>query len=692
MKSLADFLLEIGTEEMPSSAAKQAVEDLKIIVKEEFQANRLSFDGIKVYATPRRLVVLIAGLKEKQEETVVEIKGPPANQHFDLNGNFTPAARAFAEKHGVSVENLIEKETPKGSYLFAVKKEEGRKSIEVLKEILPSLIKKLSFKKSMRWQGKLRFIRPIRWLVALYDNQLIPFELDGLKAGTVSRGHRFLSKGEIEIKNAQSYLRLLREEKVIVSQEERKEVILKELSEKSEKGRALVSEDLLEEVVYLVENPWVLRCDFPEEYLSLPAAVIIEVLESHQRYFPWVDDKGQLLPGFFCVSNGSFEAEEIIKAGNERVVKARLEDAKFYYQEDLKEPLYSKVERLDRVVFQEKLGSLLEKTERNEKIAEFLAEKLKLSEEEVRLLKKAARLAKADLVSEMVKEFSELQGVMGKEYALQSGEPPEVAEAIYEHYLPRFPGDSLPRNKTGKILSIADKVDTVVGYFLAGFSPTGSEDPYSLRRQAWGITMVVFEGKLNFSLTDLIKKSLSLYSEQLGIQPEDSVLESLGEFFRARVERFWQKAGYNHFSIRSLLSRSLTSLLMANSLISELEKAQKETWWTDVLIAYYRPKNLSSPALGSEVNPALFVEEEERLLYEAVKKAESKLNELLERAEWKSALLLLARTREVIDKFFDAVLVMAEDKELRENRLKLLNLTVNLFEKLADFSVFPKIW
>ncbi len=688
---MADFLLEIGTEEMPSSAARQAVVDLEKIVREEFQANRLSFNEINVYATPRRLAVLIAGLKEKQEETVVEIKGPPANQHFDLNGNFTPAARAFAEKHGVLVESLVVKETPKGSYLFAVKKEEGRESIEVLKEILSSLIKKLSFKKSMRWQGKLRFIRPIRWLIALYDNQLIPFELDGLKSGMVSRGHRFLSQGEIEINNPNSYLELLRNEKVVVSQHERREMILKGLSEKSEKGQALVNPDLLEEVVYLVENPWVLRCAFPAEYLSLPAAVIIEVLESHQRYFPWIDDKGQLLPGFFCVSNGSPEAEEIIRTGNERVVKARLEDARFYYQEDLKEPLVSKVERLSGVVFQEKLGSLLEKTERNEKIAEFLAKKLRLSEEEFFLLKKATRLAKADLITEMVKEFPELQGVMGKEYALRNGEKPEICEAIYEHYLPRFPGDRLPQTKIGKIISIADKVDTVAGYFLAGFSPTGSEDPYSLRRQASGVITVVFEGELNFSLTDLIKKSLFLYSEQLGIKPEDSILESLNEFFKARVERFWQKAGYNHFSIRSLVNHSLNYPFKANSLISELEKAQKEDWWNDVLIAYYRPKNLSSPALGVEVNPALFIEEEEKLLFEAVKKAESKLNEFLEKTQWGSALIALSELRDIIDRFFDGVLVMAEDKELRENRLKLLNLTVNLFEKVADFSVFPKI-
>lgn len=688
---MPDFLLEIGTEEMPASAAKKAVEDLEKIFKEDFQSNRLSFKEIEVYATPRRLAVIITGLKEKQEETVVEVKGPPANQHFDLNGNLTPAARAFAEKQGVPVESLVEKETPKGSYLFAVKREEGRETAEILREILPVTIKKLTFKKSMRWQGKLRFIRPIRWLVAFFGTQPIPFELDGIKAANRTRGHRFLSSGEIEVNSPQSYLELLKSNKVVVSQEERKTIILKGLEEKAEKGRALVNQDLLDEVVFLVENPWVLRCSFPEEYLSLPPAVIIEVLESHQRYFPWVDDKGRLLPGFFCVSNGAPEAEEIIRTGNERVVKARLEDAKFYYQEDLKEPLASKVERLEGMVFQEKLGTLLKKTERIEAMADFLAGKLELSQGELSTLKRAARLVKADLVTEMVKEFPELQGVMGKEYALASGELPEVAEAIYEHYLPRFPGDSLPKTTIGKILSVADKMDTVGGYFLAGFSPTGSEDPYSLRRQAQGVVSIVLEGELDISLLEVIEKSLSLYSEHSGIHPDNSTLDNLKEFFQARVERFWQKRGFSHFSIRSLLNRSLTQPLQTNSLINELEKAQKENWWADILIAYYRSKNLSSPSLGFEVEPSFFVEEEEKILYQAVTKAEVELAGFIAKAEWLPALLVLVKLRGVIDNFFDAVLVMSEDKKLQENRLKLLNLTVNLFEKIADFSVFPKV-
>ncbi len=688
---MADFLLEIGTEEMPSSAARQAVKDLERIFRQEFQANRLVFDEIRVYATPRRLAVLLTGLGERQKEAVLEIKGPPANQHFDLNGNITPAAKAFAEKHGVSPESLVEKETPKGSYIFAIKKEDGRKSFEVLKELIPSLIKKLSFKKTMRWQGKLRFIRPIRWLVALYDRQLIPFKLDGLESGTNSRGHRFLSPGELKIVEPSSYVELLRSAKVIVSQEERKKIILNGLREKAERGQALINPDLLDEVVYLVEYPWIVRCNFPEEYLSLPSVVIVEVLESHQRYFPWVDSNKKLLPGFFCVSNGSPESEKTIKEGNERVVKARLEDAKFYYHEDLKEPLASKVERLRGVVFQEKLGNLWEKTERVEKISEYLAEKFNVDEEEFFSLKRAAQLAKADLTTEMVKEFPELQGVIGKEYALKSGEPFEVAEAIYEHYLPRFPSDTLPKTKIGKIISIADKVDTVVGYFLAGFPPTGSEDPYSLRRQAQGVIRIVFDGRIDLSLVDLIKKSLSLYSEQLGIQADNSIFESLCDFFKARVERIWQKAGYGYLSVRSLLSRSLTHPVMANSLIFQLEKAQKESWWNDLLIAYYRPKNLSSPALGVEVDPLLFSEKEEKLLYEAVMEAERKISDLIGKSEWRSAMLVLANLRKVVDCFFDAVLVMSDDIKLQENRLRLLNLTVDLFEKIADFSVFPKV-
>ncbi len=688
---MADFLLEIGTEEMPASAAKQAVIDLERIVREDFQANRLLFEKASVFATPRRLAVLVKGLKEKQEEAVSEVKGPPANQLFDLNGDYSPAAKAFAERQGVGVESLIEKETPKGKYLFAVKKVEGKSTSEVLKEILPSMIMRISFKKSMRWQGKLRFIRPIRWLVALFDQQVISFDLEGLKAANLTRGHRFLSQGEIIIKEPGQYVEVLKKASVVVNQAEREAIIRGGLKSETEEGRALVRPELMTEVVYLVENPSVIKCRFPEEYLKLPKPVIIEVLESHQRYFPWVDQEGSLLPGFFCVSNGSPEAREVIKEGNERVVKARLEDAKFYYNEDLKRPLSSRVEELKGVVFQEKLGTLLDKTQRNEKLAEYLAKKVSLDERELTLLKRAAFLAKADLVTEMVKEFPELQGVMGKEYALKNGEPPEVAEAVYEHYLPRFPGDSLPETRLGQILSLVDKVDTVSGYFLVGLSPTGSEDPYSLRRQAQGVVTVILQKGLGFSLSELVEKSLSLYSEQLNLEPESSVLESLKEFFAGRVERYWRNQGYSHFSIHSLLARSLENPIMADKLVAEVEEAQKENWWADILIAYYRAKNLSSPLLGIEVNPSFFVEEAERNLYQEVEKSREKIDQLLKNEDWKALLVLLASLRPPIDLFFDSVLVMTEDEKLRDNRLKLLNLVVHLFERVADFSVFPKI-
>lgn len=692
VRLVADFLLEIGTEEMPALAVKNAVEELERIVREDFQTNRLIFEDVKVFATPRRLAVLVNGLKERQEDTVNEVKGPPASELFDLNGDFSLAARAFAERQGVGVESLIEKETPRGKYLFAVKRKEGRSTVEVLKEILPSLIKKVSFQKSMRWQGKLRFIRPIRWLVALFDGEVVDFELDGLKAANLTRGHRFLSRGEIRIDTPGDYVELLRRERVVVDQGERKAIIQEGLRKEAGMGKALVRSELMDEVVYLVENPWVIRCSFPEEYLKLPGEVVVEVLESHQRYFPWVDDGGNLLPGFFCVSNGSVEVREVIKEGNERVVKARLEDAKFYYQEDLKKPLSLRVEELKGMIFQEKLGTLWDKTYRNERLAEFLAEKLSSNRNEFDLLKRAARLAKTDLVTEMVKEFPELQGIMGREYALKDGEPWEVAQAIYEHYLPRYSGDDLPETRMGQILGVVDKVDTVSGYFLAGLLPTGSEDPYSLRRQAQGAVTIIFQKGLDFSLSELIKKTLFLYSEQLNLKVGGSVFKSLEEFFLGRIERFWRNQGYSHFSTRSLLSRSLEKPVFTNQLIGEIEKAQKENWWVDVLIAYYRAKNLSSPDLGTEVDPSLFVEEEERLLYNEAKKSGQLLEELREKAEWKDALKLLAKLRPPIDLFFDSVLVMAEDERLRKNRLKLLNLVVCLFERVADFSVFPKIF
>jgi glycyl-tRNA synthetase beta chain len=679
------LVLEIGTEEMPYWAVYDGINYLNQKLAAVFEENRLGYQNLKVYGGPRRLVAL-AEVVDKTSAQLAKIKGPAYKAAYDASGNPTQAAIGFARAQGVRVEDLKVEEINGGKYVVAEKELKGRPAKELLQEVLPQIISQFSFKKSMRWgSGTFRFIRPIRWILSLLDDEVIEFEIAGISSGRQTRGHRLYATGPLTIKIAAEYPDIIENiGRVMIDHERRRQEIIsgakKAVSEFN--AEPIINEETLEEVVQLVEWPEIVVGKFPEEFLVLPQEVLITVMQHHQRYFPVRERSGKLSNLFVVVHNGKPENAEIIREGNERVVLARLEDARFFYNEDLKKPLASKVEGLKGVVFQQKLGTLYEKTLRNQKLSVEVGKRLGLSESEIERIIRAAYLCKADLLTEMVNEFDELQGIMGMYYALQSGEDERVARAIYEHYLPRFYGDDLPETSEGKALSIADKLDTVCGYFLAGLEPTGSEDPYSLRRQAQGVCLIVLESGVDFDLKEAIAYSLSLYRKLPGLLDESEAFDRLLKFFEARYQRLLMERGYSQAVVQAVVSQMLerpaTALKKAEVIASHLESDLIE----DILTAFQRVKNLSKPELGTEYDRVYLEEKEEVELERA-------LNEALDafhRVDYKEQLEILAKLRKPIDAFFDSVLVMHEDLKVRENRLRLLNRILSLYLSFADFS------
>lgn len=688
---MREFLFEIGVEEMPASAAIKATEQLKQLAQQAFQENRLNFKSLRVLSTPRRLALIVKGLEEFQEDYLEEVKGPPASAAFKKAGNPTPAALGFARSQGVKPADLVVKPTPKGDYTFAVRRQKGSPTRKVLKKILPGLVASLTFPKSMRWNEKLKFSRPIRWLCALYGQEVTPFELENLKSDRYTWGHRFLSpKNPIKLTDASSYLTELKKAKVIVDQEKRREVILRGIEQVTQgKGEAILNLAVLEEVLYLVEFPSAIYGQFEKGFLKLPEEVIINVLQSHQRYFAVKDKNGCLKANFLVVQNGDPKAEKLIKQGHERVVRARLADAQFFYEEDKKTPLKKRVEELEGVIFQQKLGTLLDKTHRLVKLTEQAAKLSLASQRETEIAKRAAFLAKADLLTEMVVEFPELQGAMGREYALASGEKKTVAQAIYEHYLPRFPGDELPQSIAGVLVGLADRVDTIAGYFLVGLAPTGSQDPYSLRRQGQGVAQLIFHHQLNLNLRKILQAAFKLYQKFSERAQAKEALKELEDFFKNRFELTLKRLGYDDQLIASLINEFITTPTTA------LKKAQaiqafrsRKTRWDDLLTAFTRPHNLAEPKLGLSVKEELLVEKTERKLWEELKEKERTFQKAYQAENFLESLETLASFRKPVDKFFDDVLVMTEDKKLCQNRLKLLNYLDSLFLKVADFTKF----
>ncbi len=684
---MKELLLEIGTEEIPAGFIPQALRDLENLARKELEANRIDFGRMKTFGTPRRLVLYVESVSEKQRDVEIKKMGPSKQAAFDPKGNPTQAAIGFAKSQAVEVEALQVVQTEKGEYVCAVKQEPGKPSEEILSSLLPKWILSIPFQKSMRWADvPIRFARPIHWILALLGGKVIPFEIGNLQSGEVTYGHRFMHPHSLRVEDFGSYLQKTREAFVLVDPQERKERIKEEMIRecRSVSGRVLWDNELLDEVSFLVEYPVVHLGRFESQFLSLPKEIIIHTMKEHQRYFPVVDDQGNLLPNFLFVSNIRPKDWEGVVKGNERVLKARLSDASYFFQEDLKISLEKRVEELKRVVYQAKLGTSYEKVMRFKELACFLIERIdpKLRQ----AVERASLLCKADLVTGMVGEFPKLQGIVGREYARISGESPEVAEAIYDHYLPAFAGDRLPSSPVGDVISMADKMDTIVGSFGIGLVPTGTADPFGLRRQALGIIRIILEKNYPLSLEELIEQSQRLLKGKMDHPPRE-VKEEVLEFFRARYQNYLLEKGYPFDVIEAVVSVSFDRLLDVQERIDCLRSAKEIEDFESVVIGFKRAMNiLKGNPSGDNPNPALFKEPPERDLYQAFLKAKERIEHYLSQRDYRSSLQEMTRMKKPIDDFFDGVMVMVEEESIRHNRLALLREIGQLFLRIADFS------
>lgn len=677
-----DLLFEIGAEEIPAGFMPNILGQLKTLAETKLNDAHLPFESIATYGTPRRLALIVKGLADTSAEISERHKGPSASIAYDADGNATKAAIGFARGKGLDVADLVVED----GYIYAETKTAGVPAKDIVTDMLPQLITGLNFPKSMHW-GNLdaKFVRPVRWLVALLDEEVIPVEFATVKSGNVTRGHRFLGADEITIKNAASYVDTLKENFVMVDQDARRELISKQLHDMAASKNASIvwDDDLLEEINYLVEWPTALCGGFEESYLALPDAAIITPMKDHQRYFPLVGQDGKLLPMFLTVRNGSDHSIEVVQAGNERVLRARLDDAKFFFNEDRKKPLIDRQDGLTKIVFQEGLGNLADKTERLLKLGRVFGEECGLHEDAAVVLERATELAKTDLTTGMVTEFTELQGVMGKEYALLDGESPEVAEAIFEQYLPRFAGDVLPRTEAGKVLSIIDKVDNIVATFSRGLIPTGSQDPYALRRQTIGILNILLGSEWNISLRPIFKASMELLN--VAADKQEELLNQVEEFFTLRLKNIFLDREVPHHVIDLLLSNNELSVADAEGLVNAL-LANRIDENVELVQAYTRMYNLVKDVEYTGVNSDLLKEDAEKALFEAASKASEASLAAWEANDYTAVVAVPATLVPAINKFFEDVMVMDKDEAIKANRLQLVRLAYSVMAIIGDIS------
>ena len=677
------LLLEIGTEEVPAHVMPGILSQLKENAAKTFEELRIEYKNIKTLGTPRRSALLVEGLAERQADLSKENRGPAVNIAFDADGNPTKAAQGFARGQGVKPEELVTKD----GYVYAMVHEKGGQTVDLLGDTLKGLVDGLNFPNNMHWADlDYKFIRPLRWLVALYGQDVIDFEVANVKSGRTSRGHCFLSEGDFEIANAEDYVEACRKASIIVDQNERCEMIRQQIAEvaAANGGQAEVNEDLLEEVLYLVEYPTALCGKFDEKYLALPAEAVITPMRDHQRYFPVLKD-GQLLPLFITIRNGGKEHLETVQHGNERVLRARLEDAQFFFDEDRKKTLEQHGEKLKTVVFQDGLGTIYDKALRLEVLAGYIADAIGANEQDKKDAVRAAKLAKADLVTGMVTEFTELQGVMGREYALLDGETKAVAQAIDEHYMPRFAGDSQPASVAGRIISLADKIDTIVGTFSRGLIPTGSQDPFALRRQALGIVNMLKEAQYHISLSQLVAKAMELLNiADAGQQAK--LQNDVADFMKLRLKNVLADAGIRYDVVDAVFVTvdDIYGVFLRAQAVNEAVKQDMEK----TIQAFVRTGNIARKAedVQAAVETDLLAEQVEKDLCKAYEAAASKVEKEIVAQDYAGAIATLSQLAAPIDAFFDGVMVMDKDEKIKNNRLGLLKLVDNLICQVADFS------
>ncbi len=679
----ADFLLEIGTEELPAEDLRGVLAQLSSRVPELMDELRLPYGKILVLGTPRRLVVIIEQLAARQQEKETLVKGPPASRGFDAAGQPTRAAEGFAQSKGLTVKDLETRDMDGGTYLVAVVKETCRSATEVLKEALPSLVQGIKFEKTMRWnQTNVAFSRPVRWLLAMHGAAVVPFEYAGLVAGNLTYGLRFYEPGHQTIKTLADYREYLSAQRIVLDPLERKDAIRQQVERLCMEvgGSTKLDEDLLDEVNQLVEAPTALRGTFDPSHLELPDEVLISVMKKHQRYFPVLDGEGNLLPYFIAVRNGDSKGLDVVRNGNEQVIRARFSDAQFFIREDLQHKLEDWLERLATLTFQFKLGSMLDKSRRVTLLVDPLADELGLDSGEKKHALRAARLCKADLVTHMVVEMTSLQGIMGRYYALHSGEDPEVADAIYDHYLPRFTGDALPRSKAGLVVGVADRLDSLVGLFAAGLAPTGTKDPFAQRRTAIGLVQLLSASNLDFDL----EKWMQTAASHLPLEASAESLKACLEFISGRQRSSLIEQGYRYDVVDAVLAEQQNNPAAVVRAVNELSEWIRRSDWNTILPAYARCVRITRDQKEQNpLDPSLFQEPSELKLYQALLKA---LETPLQAGSVNDMLNAFLPMIPAVNEFFDTVLVMAEDSAIRSNRLGLLQRITDLTSGVADFS------
>ena len=696
------LLLEIGTEEIPAGYINPALKGLAATLQKKMTEARIEHGSAEIFGSPRRLAVRIEKVAAKQLPLKTELTGPPVKVGFDESGKPTMAAKKFAEKAGVKIEKLSIKETRKGAYLCAVKQERGEATQTLLKEILPKAILAIPFPKTMRWADMdITFARPIHSCLALLGSRVIQFKLGNVRTGRTSHGHYFMQPGKIKIDSADDYLKRLRAAQVMVDLAERRKAVEREISAAAKKvgGSILPDEELVDIVNNLVEYPVAIAGEFDKEFLELPDEVLITAMREHQKYFAVVNKSRRLLPYFVAVNNTKARDMKLVAKGHERVLRARLADAQFFYQGDLEVSNDERVEKLKRVLFQAQLGTMYEKIQRVAKIGKFIAKAVdvgladgKPGNELRAQVARAAKLCKSDLVSQVVGEFPKLQGVMGRIYAAIAGEFATVSAAIEEHYRPTYSGGPLPQTITGSVLSIADKIDSICGCFSAGLTPTGASDPYALRRQGIGIIQIMNDKGFSFSLGKLIKKSLS----QFEIEDSDerkALTQKVYSFLQNRIIQLLADQGYAKDTIAAVVDVSIDHVPNLWSRLEALESFKAKPDYEPLTVAFKRVVNIlrksdkqkEQERLG-KVKENLFEHESESALFAAYKKVEKKVSEAMEKGLFEKALKDIATLREPVDAFFDGVMVLAEDQNVRRNRMALLEHIATLFGKFADFS------
>ena len=687
-----ELLFEIGTEEIPSDFLDEGIKQLGQLAETAFRDNLIQIRGeLQTFGTPRRLILIAKAVAENQGDTVQEVTGPPKSAAFDPQGNPTKAALGFAKKQGIPVDQLETLQTPKGEYLYVKRKIPGRPTPEVLSEILPRIIADISWPKSMRWGSiGFPFVRPIHWVLALFQGRVIPFEIAGISSENKTRGHRFMAPQILEIKNPEDYLHKMAESSVIINQEERRHAVKESVAKAAEAvdGTPMEDAELLTTVTNLVEFPSAVCGTFDEAFLNLPDPVLITAMKKHQKYFAVYNEEARLMPHFVAVNNTVARDESVVSKGHERVLRARLADADFFFKEDRKRALLEKLDDLKGVIYQADLGTSYAKVQRFMRLGAYLAEQVLPGRvDDVRL---AAKLCKCDLVTEMVMEFPTLQGVMGEEYARLDGHPEEICLAIREHYLPDRAGGELPTSPVGAIVGMADRMDTITGCFAVGLEPTGAADPFALRRHALAIIRILEAFAWDLSLQDVLSRSIAILSQEVALD-RDLVFEKVLDFFRERYKQLLLRSDHKSDLVEAVVSVAFDHISPLRERIQQLEKFSKESEdFESLVLAFKRVTNiLKKQEQAFDVVPEQFREPCETNLWEAYREIKDDAQKQMEGRNYYEALELMARLRKPVDDLFDGVEILTkEDPQLKNNRVGMLQALARLFLSLADFSKF----